>query len=660
MEYFVTCTLALLEMTFVLVALLLLHGLRKLIGSAGFYISLGLLLVFTQLVNATELKVVLGYPGFDFYIAPTVLFLPYLTALMIVYITEGTLTTQRLIIGAMATLGFYLYLSHITSVQCNWAGYTISQGPTADSMEYLMRQSQRTMAGSILAQTLDLFLIPIFFQRLRNMGCRIFFSVLGALVLTVLIDTMVYTTACYYGPQWWLFFSTSYMAKVIAIIWLSLLTTIYLTRIENEIPGESRSALDIVFAFFGGYGKAQALEQNLREWEGRYRMVVENASDMILLLNQQGVILDANFAAVRIFELRSRDNLRGKIFPDMIFHIDGSPVKWGEYSRSFRIEDTTDGPHIQRLLCHAKTKDSQVDLDIAISSIEVDEVAMMIVLGRDVTEQNRLAREKEELSAQLAHAQRLESVGKLAGGVAHDFNNYIHAILGHLDVITYIHKVDDKKVMRHLDKIIEISEQASKLTRELLGFARKGKYIRKTIRVNELMEHSIDLFMPNTQEGLDFSQEFSDREMYIKGDPVQLQQVLLNLLLNARDAMEESGEKNLMLAVKTDSATNIRTIKLTPPKELKAKAEDFVCIKVSDNGCGMDQDTINRIFEPFFTTKPYGKGTGMGLAMVYGTISNHNGWIQVESEAGKGTTFYIFLPIALPSAGETGQIPRMA
>jgi uncharacterized PurR-regulated membrane protein YhhQ (DUF165 family) len=262
-------------MTFVFVALLLFHTLRKIIGVAAFYIAIGLLLVFTQIVSSAELKVVLGLQGADFYVANTVLFLPYLTAIMIIYITEGTLATQRLIIGAMATLGFFIYLSHITSTQCNWMGHSISQGPTADSMEYLLRQSRRTMTGSILAQALDLFLIPIFFQGLRNLKCRIFICVLGSLMLTQLVDTFVFVTATYWGePQWWLYIHSSYFAKAVATIWLSMLATIYLSRVDMENPpGQGRGSLDIIFAFFGGYGKARELEQNLREWEGRYKLL---------------------------------------------------------------------------------------------------------------------------------------------------------------------------------------------------------------------------------------------------------------------------------------------------------------------------------------------------------------------------------------------------
>jgi hypothetical protein len=128
------------------------------------------------------------------------------------------------------------------------------------------------MAAMTLAQTLDLFMIPIFFQRLKNLKCGMFASVLGALLLTMALDSVVYVSACYWGqPQWWQQISSSYLAKVVAVVWLASLATIYLTRIESEMPGESRRTLDIIFAFFGSYGRAKTLEQNLRESEERYR-----------------------------------------------------------------------------------------------------------------------------------------------------------------------------------------------------------------------------------------------------------------------------------------------------------------------------------------------------------------------------------------------------
>lgn len=649
MELIITCCLALLEMTFVFVGLLLLHGLRKQIGHAAFYIAIGLLLIFTQLVSATGLKVVVGYPGIDFYIAPSVLFLPYLAALLILYVTEGTLAAQRLIIGAIFTLGFYVYISHLTGIQCSWAGYSISQGPSADSLEYLLSQSQRTMTSSILAQTLDLFLIPIFFQRLRNLKCGIFICVLGALILTQLVDTFVFVTACYWGePQWWLYIKSSYTAKFIATIWLSVIATIYLLKIEHEIPGEGRNALDIVFAFLGSYGRAQDLQRNLQEWEGRYRMVVENASDMILLLNRKGIILDANFAAVRIFEYQTRTQLIGISFLTMITDTAEHPFELENYWKRSSDKTAEETHYIQNAQLHAiSSTGEKIELDVVVTTVMVQHVPMLIVFGRDVTEQNRLSKEKETLREELEHAQRLESVGKLAGGVAHDFNNYLYAIQGHLDVLTLMHDVKDKEVVKHLTSINEITEHASKLTQQLLGFARKGKYKVEILDLGELIRETIKLFGPASQKNIDFGLDIENVKMPVRGDAVQLKQVFLNILINARDAIEGKKDEDMTIKVEVRKASRFEDkFKPAGMKKADKPAGLYYCVKIQDNGIGMDKSTVNRIFEPFFTTKPYGKGTGMGLAMVYGTITNHNGWLNVESKKGKGTTFYIFLPHA--------------
>ena len=642
-------------MTFIFVALLLLHSLRKLIGSAAFYIAVGLLLVFTQVVGATELRVITGYPGADFYIASSVLFLPYLTLLLVVYVTEGTLQAQRLIIGAMATLGLYIYLSQLTALQCNWPGYAISQGPSADSLDYLLRQSQRTMSASILAQALDLFLIPIFFQRLRNLNCRMFFCVVGSLMLTQLVDNFVFVTACYWGqPQWWLYMNSSYIAKAVATIWLSAVTALYLSRIKEEVPGESRRALDIVFAFFAGYGKAQALQQNLREWEGRYRMLVENASDMILVLNEAGVILDCNEAAVRTMRLHSRTELLNRAFPELLFSEDGQSFPWKHCLDSNRVEDTHAGHCIHKFACFADAHGEKVELDIVTTDINAEGLPMQIVFGRDVTEQKRMAREHEELRSQLAHNQRLESIGKLAGGVAHDFNNHIHAIQGHLDLIRYMHDISDEKILHHLDKIDQIATQSSKLTQQLLGFARKGAYVVKVIDLASLVQQSTELFMPGSQAGIELKTRIPGRKLPVKGDPVQLQQVILNLLINARDAME-ANQGHRLLSVSVDEASLFPDDWYPPAHktqlmELVRSPHDYFCVKVADNGEGIASKNMGKLFEPFFTTKPVGKGTGMGLAMAYGAITSHGGWIHVESEPGHGATFYIYLPKATPDA----------
>ncbi len=647
METAVTCILALLEMTFIFVGLLILHGLRKEIGSAAFYIAIGLLLIFTQLVSATELKVMIGFQGADFFIAPSVLFLPYLTALMVIYITEGTLATHRFIIGAMATLGLYVYLSYITGMQCRWEGMSISQGASANSFELLLSNSQRTLASSILAQTLDLFLIPIFFQRLRNLGCRMFFSVLGSLMLTQLVDTFVFSTVCFWGdtPQLMAYLKSSYIAKAVFTIVLSVIATIYLTKIETEIPGEKRRTLDIIIAFLESYSKTQILERNLQESEGRYRLVIENASDMILLINRDGKILDANNTALTLFHLKNKKDIIGKSFHEMLTDTADFPFKIESYWDETIRKKVPGGNHIRTFQLHVLSSDGRkIELDVATNMIEVENVRALIVFGRDVTEQNRLNREKEELREELSHAQRLESVGQLAGGVAHDFNNYLHAIQGNLDILLYMHDVEDTKVVKHLSRISDITEQASKLTQQLLGFARKGKYREEILDLSNLMRETLDLFSPPSLGNVELVINISKAKMPVKGDAVQLKQVFLNILINARDALESKSDKNAKISIDAGNAEAFLDKYFPPPEKEDMKVSSFYGVKIQDNGIGMDKETISRIYDPFFTTKPIGKGTGMGLAMAYGAISNHHGWIQVESSEGQGTTFYIFLP----------------
>jgi signal transduction histidine kinase len=637
--------LAFLEMTFVFVGLALLHNQRKVIGSAAFYVAIGLLFVFTQFVSASELSVNAFSANIKFSIGTTVLFMPYLGALMMVYATEGTLEAQRMIIGAIAGFGLFMYLSTLTSLQCNWMGFSISQGTSSDSLDYLLQQSRRSMGASTLAQLFDLFLLPIFFQRLRNAGYRVFFCVLGAMIFTQLIDSFIYMSVTYWDrPQWWLYVNNSFLIRSVVTVWISMLISFYLFRVEKEVVGAPRGTFDIIFAFFGGYGKAQTLERNLREWEGRYRMVVENASEMIMLLDQHGCIIDANYAAFGMLKARNKQEIIGCNFLSMLQTEKGLaiPVMTPQEPRS--MQDTITGANINRFKSYMGTGKDALQLDIAISAIEFRGVKMQVLLGRDITEESRLTGEKEMLSNQLAHSQRLEAVGQLAGGVAHDFNNHIHAILGHLDLIKLFYKLDDPKICQHLDKITQISEQAGRLTEQLLGFARKGKYQESILDLSELIRKSTELFMPNSQKSLDLTIDIAPCEMPIRGDQVQLQQVLVNLLINARDSMENNGDKGMRLAVKVDSAEKFN-IPLTPiGVKVKVHPEDYYCIMIEDNGSGMDKNTMQRIFEPFFTTKPIGKGTGMGLAMVYGTVSNHHGWVQVSSEIDQGTAFYVFLP----------------
>ena len=644
MENIYAVLLAFLEMTFIFVSLALFHSQRKTIGSSVFYISVGLLFLFIQFVSAAAIKVSVGVYGLEFYLGHTALLLPYLAALLLVYLTEGTLAAQRMIVGVIAAFGMFFYLVTLTKLQCDWLGFAISQGIAADSLQYLLDAARTSITGATLAQIFDLFLLAIIFQRLRNAGCNLFICILGALICTCIIDSFIYLAVTGWTRNyWWVHINNSFFIKTIASIWLTVLIAIYMHKIERNIDVEERSSLDIVFAFFGGYSKAKALERDLREWEGRYRMVVENASEAIFILNDTGNIIDANLAAVEVMGGKNANEVVGMELLQILKDEHGEPARvMVEYSNPFGLDEEAKIIRFDAFI--GTDPKTRRHLNIALSALNFENEIMLLMLARDVTEETRLAKEKTKLAEQLAHSQRLEAVGKLAGGIAHDFNNYIHAILGHLDLVRMMFESDDETVNKHLDKIGEISEQAGELTSKLLGFARKGKYQETQVDLNNLVQKSVDLFMPKSKKNLELDVNLAPQKMVVKGDSIQLQQVLLNLMLNAMDAMKDMGRpSHLELTVGKGADCKL---KLMPPSP-DIDTNSIYYISVKDNGYGIDGDTLKHIFDPFFTTKPVGEGTGMGLAMVYGTITNHHGWVQVQSKVNRGTEFFLFFPSAV-------------
>ena len=645
MELCITITLAFLEITFITTVLMLLHALRNQIGKTAFYLALGSLFVFIQMVSTTELKVIVGYSGADFYIANSILFLPLLAAVMVVYITEGTIITQRLILGFIAVFAFYIYLSYITAIQCSWAGFRISQGPTANSLEYLLGRSLLSMTGTITALILDLFLIPIFFQRLRNLGARIFFAVLGSLMLTQIVDSFVSLTISYWNdPQWWMHISSTYLARAFATIWLSILISIYLSRVEKDIFGKSRKTLDIVFSFLGSHRKALNLQKNIVEWEGRYRMVIENVSDMILILGRDGKILDVNPSTLKILCCKSQNLLVNKSFFDIVEMFKILPCMWEQlwHEKELSKNDSSASPLANRQITMKNNNNENIELDASFSKIYVRNKPVLIVVCRNFTEQNRLIKEKGELKEQLYHAQRVESLGRLAGGIAHEFNNILHALQGHIDIVLLFSKIKDESAKKHLNSVMNLVEKASHITVQLLGFARKSKFQEEILDLRNVLLGTKEMFIPLAHKQIELSINIPKYDCIVKGDFLQLQQVLLNLLINAMDATENNIEKNKIITLELKKASKF--IEEWKPIKADANPEDYYQIIVEDNGSGMDKKTIAQIFEPFFTTKEVGKGTGMGLAMAYGEISSHKGFMHVKSQIDLGTAFFIYIP----------------
>jgi PAS domain S-box-containing protein len=271
----------------------------------------------------------------------------------------------------------------------------------------------------------------------------------------------------------------------------------------------------------------------------------------------------------------------------------------------------------------------------------------------DITERKMAESEKEKLQIQLTQAHKMESVGRLAGGVAHDFNNMLGVILGHIEMA--LEGVDPEQPL--YDDLLEVrkaAERSAELTRQLLTFARKQAVAPKVIDLNEAVEGMLKMLRRLIGEDIDLNWKPGRNLQPVKIDPAQIDQLLANLCVNARDAIAGVGK----ITIKTEVTSLDEAFCVGHPG---FEPGDYVMLGVTDNGCGMDQETIDHLFEPFFTTKEMGKGTGLGLASVYGIVKQNNGFIDVLSAPGQGTSFYVYLPrIAVKSdhLPEKGLVPQ--
>jgi PAS domain S-box-containing protein len=254
----------------------------------------------------------------------------------------------------------------------------------------------------------------------------------------------------------------------------------------------------------------------------------------------------------------------------------------------------------------------------------------------DITDRKRAEEEREKLREQLLQSQKMESVGRLAGGIAHDFNNMLSVILGHTEMLIDRLKPDDP-LLDDLRTISTAAERSADLTRQLLAFARKQTVAPRVLDLNATVAEMIDMLQRLIGEDIELAWMPGADAGLVRMDPSQIDQVLANLCVNARDAIADTGEITIETGFATFDDARCAT-------HHDCQKGDYSLLAVSDSGCGMDAATVAHLFEPFFTTKDRGKGTGLGLATVYGIVRQNNGFIQVHSEPGHGTTFRIHLP----------------
>jgi two-component system cell cycle sensor histidine kinase/response regulator CckA len=295
---------------------------------------------------------------------------------------------------------------------------------------------------------------------------------------------------------------------------------------------------------------------------------------------------------------------------------------------------------------HLRKNGEIINVEITTHDLEFGGRPARLVLATDVTERMRAEAERDALEKQLAQAQRVESIGRLAGGVAHDFNNLLVVILGHADLLLNRPAAADPAVGDSLREIRKAGERAANLTRQLLAFGRKQVLTIKTIDLNRVIAEFEGMLTRLIRESIDVKTHLAPDLGSVKADPFQIEQILLNLCINARDAMPDGGR----LTIET---TNVSLDEEFAKGHTEVRPGPYVMLAVSDTGSGMDAETVGKIFDPFYTTKEKGKGTGLGLSMVYGIVKQHGGNIWVYSEPGRGTTFKVYLPrVDEPAAAE--------
>jgi len=420
--------------------------------------------------------------------------------------------------------------------------------------------------------------------------------------------------------------------------------TIGVLNLESHRPGAFTDAdLSLVSTLAGHLATVidnARLVQNLRESETRYRALFEQANDAVFLETLEGRILDANKKACEMLGY-SHDELLALSVKDLV-----PPEVRAQLPQVIERELRNGGVRIEAE--NLRRDGSRFPVEVSTSLLKINGHNLVLALVRDISERKRL----EE---QLRQAQKMEAIGTLAGGIAHDFNNLLGAILGFASLMERDLPADSS-LRTPVQTIITAARRGADLTNQLLAFARGGRYEVRPISLNEVAQEVVRLLSRTVDKTITIEPRLVDDLAAVEGDAGQLNQMLLNLCLNAVDAMPGGGQ----LIIETANVTLSQE-----QAEPELQPGPHVRLRVIDTGIGMDAETRQRIFEPFFTTKKGQPGrphSGLGLAMVYGIVRSHGGAIRVYSEVGRGSTFEVYLPALarpappppIPAAAPTG------
>jgi len=375
----------------------------------------------------------------------------------------------------------------------------------------------------------------------------------------------------------------------------------------------------------------KAAERALKESEERFRELFENAPVAYQLLDRQGNFIAVNETWLSMLGY-SKEEITGRNFKEFL-HPDWKN-NFNEYFARFKAVGESLGAEL--VMRKKNGADILVSLQCKIDENARDDTTQIHCVFYDITAQRKAEEDKIMIEDQLRQAQKMKAIGTLGGGIAHDFNNLLMAIQGRASLLSF--DLEPAHPLReHLEAIEESVRSAAHLTRQLLGFARGGKYEVKPVDINELVTTSSTMFGRTCKEVRIYTRAQS-APIVVDADRRQIEQVLLNMFVNAWQAMPDGGELYL--------ETSIAHLDEAACSPHQVKPGGYVKIAVTDTGTGMDETTRQQIFDPFFTTKEKGHGVGLGLASSYGIIKNHGGIITVSSELGHGSTFNILLPVS--------------
>lgn len=384
-------------------------------------------------------------------------------------------------------------------------------------------------------------------------------------------------------------------------------------------------------------------EAALRESEERFRTLVENAPEAIVVLDvEKGHFVQANGNALRLFKCRREDLENfGPVELSSATQPDGRSA--AEAAREY-LERAIRGETPAFEWLHQDLEGNQIPCEVRLVRLSAAYPNLIRGSMTDISERKRMEQERRDLEERLRLAQRMESIGRLAGGVAHDFNNMLTVMGGYVELAMRMLEAGASP-QRELSEIHKATKKASALVKQLLAFSRQQVLRPKVLDLNALIRQVERLLRPIIGENIRLVIRLGEDLGSIKADPGQIEQALMNLAVNARDAMPDGGRLEVVTSTRRlDSRPGEGAAKMEPGPYARMKPGPFVVLTVSDTGHGMDEETRNQIFEPFFSTKGKGRGTGLGLSTVYGIVQQSGGYLRVDSQPGQGATFRIFLP----------------